>query len=197
MPNAIWSTAAVVAFTALAACGGGRGSAEPFAESNAAGSSDAVSAGEAPDRVDTRRSDHEATPVVPPVVQPATPVVQPATPVVQPATPATRPLITISQIGAGDAEDGSGHVVSQAQRIAVDLDARVFPPRALDPVLHVGALRFVHYSHPRPGVLRFAVDAAARLALGAELAVQYGDDVASRRVVLQAITQDDLRGLAP
>ena len=190
MPNAIWSTAAVVAFTALVACGGGHGSAEPFAESNAAGSSDAVSAGEAPDRVDTRRSDHEAAPVVPPVVQPATPVVQPA-------TPATRPLITISQIGAGDAEDGSGHVVSQAQRIAVDLDARVFPPRALDPVLHVGALRFVHYSHPRPGVLRFAVDAAARLALGAELAVQYGDDVASRRVVLQAITQDDLRGLAP
>jgi len=193
MPNAIWSTAAVVAVIALVACGGGRGSAEPLAESSAAGSSDAVSAGEAPDRVDTRRSDHEAAPVV----QPATPVVQPATPVVQPATPATRPLITISQIGAGDAEDGSGHVVSQAQRIAVDLDARVFPPRALDPVLHVGALRFVHYSHPRPGVLRFAVDAAARLALGAELAVQYGDDVASRRVVLQAITQDDLRGLAP
>jgi len=186
MPNAIWSTAAVVAVIALVACGGGRGSAEPLAESSAAGSSDAVSAGEAPDRVDTRRSDHEAAPVV-----------QPATPVVQPATPATRPLITISQIGAGDAEDGSGHVVSQAQRIAVDLDARVFPPRALDPVLHVGALRFVHYSHPRPGVLRFAVDAAARLALGAELAVQYGDDVASRRVVLQAITQDDLRGLAP
>ena len=174
MRNAICHTSALVAVIALVACGGGRGSVEP-----SAGSSDAVSAGDVPDRVDTRRSDHEAEPVM------------------QPSTPTTRPLITVSRIGAGDAEDGSGNVVSQAQRIAVDLDARAFPPRALDPVLHVGTLRFVHYSHPRPGVLRFAVDAAARLALGAELAVQYGDDVASRRVVLQTITQDDLRGLAP
>lgn len=182
MRNAVWHTAALVAVIALVACGGGRGSAEP-----SAASSDAVSADDAPDRVDTRRSDHEE----------AEPAAQSTTPTTAPTTPPTTRPITVSIIGAGDAEDGSGHVVSQAQRIAVDLDARVFPPRALDPVLHVGALRFVHYSHPRPGVLRFTVDAAARLALGAELAVQYGDDVASRRVVLQAITQDDLRGLAP
>lgn len=108
-----------------------------------------------------------------------------------------RASITIARIDAGDAEDGAGNVVHAAQPVAVDLDAHAFPPRALDPVLSIGALRFAHYAHPRPGVLRFSLVDASLLALGAEVSVQYGDDVSSRRVLIQAISADDLSGVTP
>src|SRR5690349_13151927 len=110
----------------VGACGAGGsgGSADP--------STDPLTAAavvEEGDRVDTRRSDHE---------EPTHAV---------PAQPSTRPMIAFTQMPAGDAEDGEGGVVHASSPIAVDLDAHAFPPRALDPVLTVGSLRFVHYGH--------------------------------------------------
>ncbi len=98
-----------------------------------------------------------------------------------------RPLVRAYPVEIAEGEDGRGNVVAAAQPIAVDLDARRFPPRALDPVLHVGELRFTRYSHPRPGVLRFVVADRALLPQGAEVAVQYGDDASSRVVVSGAL----------
>ncbi len=129
-------------------------------------------------RVDTRRADHEAAQVV------------------VAAPPSTRPLVALRALGDGDAEDGAGHLVHGARCVAVDLDARAFPPRALDPVLLVGALRFVHYTHPSVGVLRFTLDDARRLPLGAAVSVQYGEDTRGRRVLFQALSREDLAGLA-
>jgi hypothetical protein len=158
----------------LAACGGGGsgGSADPSTDSLTA----AVEEG---DRVDTRRADHEPELTLPR------------------AQPQAGPAITILRIDGGDAEDGAGNVVHAAQRVAIDLDAHAFPPRALDPVLSVGTLRFVHYSHPRAGVLRFTIDDVSRLAIGAEISVQYGGDTASRRVLIQALSPSDLEGVTP
>lgn len=155
----------------LCACGGGssRGGADPSMEPLTT----AVVVEEG-DRVDTQRSDHEQ----------ARTVVAPQ--------PLAAPTMQIVRIGAGDAEDGAGHVVRAADRVAIDLDAGAFPPRALDPVLIVGTGRFVHYSHPHAGVLRFVADDASRLQRGAEVSIQYGDDVSSRRVVRQALTDADL-----
>ena len=113
------------------------------------------------------------------------------------AQPSGRSLIALLRIGAGDAEDGAGNVVHAPQRIAVDLDAHAFPPRAFDPVLQVGSLRFAHYSHPRPGVLRFALVDGAQLPLGAEVSLQYGPDTESRRVLIQSISAADLSGVTP
>lgn len=176
----------------LAACGGGGaggsggspaepgpvpGNAPNVQSAQSAQTVDSVETAEAA-RVDTRRADHEA----------AQNVVA--------APPSARPLVAFRALGAGDAEDGAGHLVRGARCVAVDLDARAFPPRALDPVLLVGALRFVHYSHPSVGVLRFTLDDAGRLPLGAEVSVQYGEDAHGRRLLVQALSREDLAGLA-
>lgn len=108
---------------------------------------------------------------------------------VAPSAPAgeARALFTVVRLGAVEAaEDGLGATIAASDAVAIDLDARRFPPRALDPVLEVGRdLRFRHYTHPAPGVLRFVVADGAVLERGEELAVQYGDDARSR-VVLEA-----------
>ena len=174
MQRTSWVPRTILALSLAACAGGGTEgggqSPEPLT---------ATSELEEGDRVDTRRSDHEE-----PVVTVA-------------AQPSTRPAIAISRIEAGDAEDGAGNIVHAAQRIAVDLDARAFPPRALDPVLTIGTLTFHHYSHPHAGVLRFALRDASQLPIGAEVSVQYGRDTASRRVLLQAIAREDLAGVSP
>ena len=103
------------------------------------------------------------------------------------AVPEPRAVMTIVVLGAvADAEDGRGARVAATEAVAVDLDARRFPPRALDPVLEVGALRFVHYQHPEPGVLRFVLADRALLDGGTEIAIQYGDDVRGRIVLAHA-----------
>ncbi|HJL14745.1 MAG TPA: hypothetical protein RMH99_03760 [Sandaracinaceae bacterium LLY-WYZ-13_1] len=105
----------------------------------------------------------------------------------RPAPPAeARPPLTVHPIDIDEAEDGRGAVVSGVDAIAFDLDARRFPPRAADPVLLLGPLRFTRYTHPRPGVLRFVADRAA-LRDGVEVAVQYGDDASTRVVVRDAL----------
>jgi hypothetical protein len=162
----------------IAACGGGgpEGSADPSTGTLTGPASAEIEDG---DRVDTRRRDHEGE----------TTVVA--------AQPGERPLITFVRASAGDAEDGAGNVVHAPQRIAVDLDAHRFPPRAFDPVLTIGDLRFVHYEHPRPGVLRFALVGEAQLPLGAEVSIQYGDDASSRRVLVQSLSAADLEEVTP
>lgn len=94
-----------------------------------------------------------------------------------------RPLLTITRSDASRGEDGRGASVPATDPIAFDVDARRFPPRAIDPVLFVGALRFTRYEHPSPGVLRFVAADRARLERGAEIAVQYGDDASTRVIV--------------
>jgi len=84
-------------------------------------------------------------------------------------------------------EDGRGGRVAPERPVAIDLRRPAgWPGRALDPVLHVGPLRFRDYAHAGPEVLRFVADAAA-LPEGAEVAVWWGDDRESRIVVAGAL----------
>jgi len=108
--------------------------------------------------------------------------------VAPPAAPRPeRALLTVHPIEASEGGDGAGATVSATQPIAFDLDARRFPPRAADPVLHVGAQRFVHYVHPSPGVLRFVAADRGSLEPGVRVFVQFGDDASSRTVVAEAL----------
>ena len=77
--------------------------------------------------------------------------------------------------------------MSAGSPIAFDLDASEIPPQSADPVLLVGELRFTRYTHPALGVLRFVAADRASLPEGAEVAVQMGDDEATRRVVAPAL----------
>ena len=104
------------------------------------------------------------------------------------ALTAPAPSLTLSRLeGTVDAEDGAGHVAPSDRAIAVDLDASRFPPRALDPVLHIGSLRFTHYRHPRIGVLRFVVAGAELLVPGSEVFVAYPGDETRTVVVSPAL----------
>lgn len=99
-------------------------------------------------------------------------------------TPAARvapsqPLLALVRLWDVEAEDGHGGR-ERTRGVAFDLDAHAFPPRALDPVLHVGTLALHHYEHPRVGTLRFVLAEDALPADGAPLFVQYGDDAISR-----------------
>lgn len=98
------------------------------------------------------------------------------------------PLALTRLTGPSEAEDGAGHASISETAVAIDLDARRFPARALDPVLFVGEMRFIHYHHPRIGTLRFVAAEHALLVDGAEVSVQYGDDVASRTVIEPHLT---------
>lgn len=103
------------------------------------------------------------------------------------APPEVQPLFVARPVDAERGEDGRGETVAATAPIAFDLDARRFPPRALDPVLHVGDLRFVHYTHPRVGVLRFVAADRAALPEGARVFVQYGEAESTRTVVADAL----------
>ncbi len=108
---------------------------------------------------------------------------EPGTTVARPeeATVTARPLVTLTLVTDLEAEDGAGGVAHAAQALAFELDARSVPPRALDPVLHVGELRARRYAHPRPGVLRFVLATAALPTDGVAVFVQYGEDETTRR----------------
>lgn len=99
----------------------------------------------------------------------------PTTSVAAPTSPLT--LVRLLDV---DAEDGHGTNARAARAIAFDLDAHLFPARALDPVLLIGDLTLRHYSHPRVGTLRFVLDETALPANGTSVAAQYGDDETSR-----------------
>jgi hypothetical protein len=160
--------AALSFFVLVTACGGAETPADPQELTESSRDDEPGS---------TRASREAAEPLS------ATDRVAPETP---PTIVAPRPLVTVTPITIAEGEDGQGQLVPARRAVAVDLDARRFPPRALDPVLHVGALRFTRYTHPRPYVLRFVVADAALLAPGAQAYVQYGDDATSR-VALPAL----------
>ena len=115
-------------------------------------------------------------------------IAAPVAPTAPPATPgAERPLFTVQPIEAGEGGDGLGTLVPATRPVAFDIDARRFPVRALDPVLHVGELVFRHYVYPRPGVLRYVAADAAALPEGARVYVEYEGEPASRVVVSEAL----------
>lgn len=65
--------------------------------------------------------------------------------------------------------------------VAFDIDGRLVPARALDPVLHVGQLTLHAYRFPRPGLMRFELDDHAQLPPdGVPVYVQFGDDFEGR-----------------
>lgn len=64
--------------------------------------------------------------------------------------------------------------------VAFDIDGRLVPARALDPVLHVGQLTLHAYRFPRPGLMRFELDHAQLPENGVPIYVQFGDDFEGR-----------------
>lgn len=98
------------------------------------------------------------------------------------------PRLEITTILVPEAEDGRGaRVVAPPAPRALDVHAPAWPGRALDPVLHVGELRFHHYTFPSKGVMRFVVDDVARLREGDEASLRWGDDETSRVVLTRSL----------
>jgi len=102
---------------------------------------------------------------------------------------AVTPLLTLSRLERTTAEDGRGAERLAVTAIAFDLDARRFPPRASDPVLHVGQLALRRYTHPRIGVLRFVLVQDALPPDGTQVFAQYREDE-DTRVELGVISRD-------
>lgn len=98
------------------------------------------------------------------------------------------PLLTLTRLENVTAEDGRGAERAAPAAIAFDLDAHRFPPRASDPVLHVGQLALHRYTHPRIGVLRFVLAEDALPPDGTDAFAQYGED-AETRVELGVISR--------
>jgi hypothetical protein len=89
--------------------------------------------------------------------------------------------VRVRPVATQRAEDGRGNVIEAPRPIAIELRAPGgWPGRALDPVLHVGELLFREYTFPEPEVIRFVAADEALVPAGAAMAVQYGDDLASR-----------------
>jgi hypothetical protein len=92
-------------------------------------------------------------------------------------------------ITAAEGEDGHGRVVPAPYPVALDLTRDDgWPGRALDPVLHFGSLRFVRYEHVDPLVLRYVAADRNALPGDAEIAIQWGEDTASRLPVTRELT---------
>lgn len=160
---------------ALASCGG--------SEPPGAWSGSLERAPEPGDEPGSTRASREGTPSVAAPSDTTSPLGPPPTT----AVPDARPLFVAREIDAAEGEDGHGATIPADRPIALELDARRFPPRALDPVLLVGALRFVHYDHPAPGRMRFVAASRAILPEGVAVAVQYGDDASTRTIVSDSL----------
>jgi hypothetical protein len=92
----------------------------------------------------------------------------------------TRVPLVLSALSNVDAEDGAHHTAPAEHAVAFDIDGRLVPARALDPVLHVGQRTLHAYRFPRPGIMRFVLDRARLPEDGVEVYVQFGDDFAHR-----------------
>jgi hypothetical protein len=98
------------------------------------------------------------------------------------------PRLEITTIAAPEAEDGRGaRVTAPRAPRALDVHAKSWSGRALDPVLHVGELRFHRYTFPSKGVMRFVVDDVARLHEGDEASLRWGDDEGSKVVLTRSL----------
>jgi len=98
----------------------------------------------------------------------------PASP--QPGTGIRIRGLDVHPIDVAEAEDGRGNRVPAVRPMALDVLADAWPGRALDPVLEVGDLRFRHYSHPGPGLLRYVAADADGLAEGAPVLLRWGEE---------------------
>jgi hypothetical protein len=92
-----------------------------------------------------------------------------------------------SRISAARGEDGRGGIIAATDPVALDVTAERFGARALDPVLHVGVVEFVHYSFPSKNMMRFVAADAAILVPGVEVWLQWGDDTRSRVVLTRSL----------
>lgn len=96
--------------------------------------------------------------------------------------------VRVTRVTAARGEDGAGHLVSAVHPVAIDVIADAWVGRALDPALVIGGLVFHQYEHPALDTLRFVVADDGVLPRGpSDIAVQYGDDAASRVVVARAL----------
>lgn len=92
-----------------------------------------------------------------------------------------KPSMTIAPIDVPRGEDGAGRLVKADAPHAIDLKSDGgWLVRAVDPVLHIGGLHFHDYAHIDRTTLRFVVDDVRRLAEGARVYVQYGEDTRTR-----------------
>ena len=91
--------------------------------------------------------------------------------------------VRLEWIGEALAEDGMGSKQLSGQAVQVDIESAGWPGRAMEPVLHVGQLRFNSYSHVSPTVLRYVVDGPDLLPQGAEASVRYGSYEAARFIL--------------
>ena len=113
---------------------------------------------------------------------------EPAPPAAAPDEPAPElPVLTVHAVEASEGGDGRGATVPATNPVAFDLDATRFPPRALDPQLIVGQRRYVHYTYPSVGVLRFVAADVGELREGVVVAVEFAGDPDSRVVVSPAL----------
>lgn len=105
---------------------------------------------------------------------------EPAGPVATAST--ATPDAPIWQLRSAGNPNGAG-----GARWHVELDARQFPARALDPVLDIDGQRVTSYRYVSPTVLRFEVPPAIALRDGSKLSIVYGTDERTRRVLTTAL----------
>ena len=89
--------------------------------------------------------------------------------------------LSVEPIDVAEGEDGHGRIgkADAPHALVLKSDAG-WPARAIDPVLHIGDLRFYDYEHVSRTTLRFVVDDVRRLGVGDAVFVQYGEETHSR-----------------
>lgn len=92
-----------------------------------------------------------------------------------------------SRILTSRGEDGRGALITATDPVALDVTAERFGARALDPVLVVGGVQFVHYTFPSKGVMRYVAADAAMLVPGTEVSLQWGDDARTKVVLTRSL----------
>lgn len=93
----------------------------------------------------------------------------------------SKPKLSVDPIDVEHGENGSGRTLKAAAPHALVLESAAgWLVRAVDPVLHIGALHFHSYEHTGRRTLQFVVDKVSRLKPGEAVYVQYGEDERSR-----------------
>jgi hypothetical protein len=123
-----------------------------------------------------------AQPVITPDPQPSTTESSPIAPDLGLQMAPQPPIIDTRRVPVDveEAEDGWGQQIPAPAPVAIEVRAERWGGRALDPVLHLGERRFMHYTHPGPGRIQFVLADERWLDDGPELAIQYGDDLRTR-----------------
>ncbi len=99
----------------------------------------------------------------------------------EPADASSQAKLIVRPIDAERGEDGHGRTLKAPAPHALVLESDAgWLVRAVDPVLHIGDLRFHSYEHTGRRTLQFVVDRVSRLTPGESVYVQYGEDERSR-----------------